>query len=164
MNKTAIAIMSAIAAALCFYIAGYDVGYKHGSATTPINDTIVVNDTIRITQPQVIDSTIIKYIKVPVPQPTETAVLLDTIIDSVYVELPIVQKHYADSTYEAWISGFEARLDSINVFRRETIMRSTETRKIAKKWGLGVQAGVGATKDKWSPYIGVGISYNLWTW
>ena len=37
--------------------------------------------------------------------------------DSAIVELPIIQRHYADSTYEAWISGpVDPRLDSIRVF------------------------------------------------
>ena len=39
------------------------------------------------------------------------------------------------------------------------VIQNTKTR-----WGLGVQAGVGAGKGGLSPYVGIGVSYNLLSW
>lgn len=33
-----------------------------------------------------------------------------------------------------------------------------------KRWGIGVTAGYGITKSSLSPYVGIGISYNLIQW
>ena len=87
------------------------------------------------------------------------------IIDSVYINLPISQIEYKDSLYQAWVSGFNARLDSINILNR-AITVTQKIRDPPKRWGLGVQAGIGyfGTDKKISPYIGIGISYNFFTW
>lgn len=36
------------------------------------------------------------------------------------------QRHYVDSTYEAWVSGVDAVLDSIRVFRRTNFVQVTK--------------------------------------
>lgn len=84
--------------------------------------------------------------------------------DSAIVELPIIQRHYADSTYEAWVSGpIDPRLDSLRVFAPTTILTRREW-KPPKRWNLGVTAGYGYTPHGFQPYIGIGISYSLISW
>ena len=51
---------------------------------------------------------------------------------------------------------WEPKLDSIQVFRRETVIRTK-----SRRWGIGVQAGYGIATDGLSPYIGLGLSYRL---
>lgn len=81
--------------------------------------------------------------------------------DSAIVDLPILQRHYADSTYEAWVSGpVDPRLDSVRVFARTTIVTRREW-KSPKRWHLGITAGFAVTPKGFQPYIGVGITYSI---
>lgn len=83
--------------------------------------------------------------------------------DSVAVEIPITQKHYRDSTYEAWVSGFAQNLDSIRVYpRTETI--TIKEYKPPNRWHVGISAGYAYTPRGFQPYIGIGISYSLFSW
>lgn len=83
--------------------------------------------------------------------------------DSVIVELPIIQRHYADSTYEAWVSGpVDPRLDSIRVFAPTTTITKREW-KPPKRWHIGVTAGYGYGAKGFQPYIGIGVTYSLFS-
>ena len=119
-----------------------------------ICDTI--RDTVTVREPLVRDSVFVRTVvrELPVVQ-TDTARIagVDYRRDTVSVEIPIEQKVYSDSLYDAWVSGYEARLDSIRI-KRETV---TVTKRVPKRWGVGVQAGVGLS----GAYIGVGITYNI---
>lgn len=131
----------------------YEARHNGGEAA---RDTVVLHDTIAIDRPvpYYITKVVTDSIKVPV-------VITDTLIqgrtDTLYVPVPREQAFYKDSTYEAWVSGFQPQLDSIHLFRDTKIV--TVTRK--SRWSLGVQAGVGYAKAGFSPYIGVGLSYNI---
>ena len=139
---------------------------KTEEATTTVVDTIPKF----IDQPIPRDSIVLRYktIKVPVYD-TISVFRSDTLlVDSVNVEIPITQKIYCDSTYQAWVSGYEPALDSIRIFQPITTITNTitntEIRYKAKRWGLGVQVGMGITPTKVEPYIGIGVSYNLFSW
>lgn len=80
--------------------------------------------------------------------------------DSVAVEIPIVQRHYRDSTYEAWVSGYDARLDSVRVFAPTTVITRREW-KPPKRWHVGVTAGYGYGPRGVQPYVGIGITYSI---
>lgn len=132
--------------------------------TIEVRDTII--DTITYPQPIPVDSIIIRYTTVKLP-------IKDTIYfkepdtarnDSIVVEIPITQKTYQDSIYQAWVSGYKANLDSIYVFPK-TIIITNRIHEIPKRWGLGVQVGIGCNwSHKIQPYIGIGVSYNILTW
>lgn len=100
--------------------------------------------------------------------PEETIVIDDSLIiisDSVGV-LPEQQKHYREDDYEAWVSGYKPRLDSIYVFpETRYITNEIQVKRKPTKWGIGIQAGYGVAlpngKPQMAPYIGIGISYNL---
>lgn len=84
--------------------------------------------------------------------------------DSAIVELPIIQRHYADSTYEAWISGpIDPQLDSLRVFAPTTIIAKREW-KPPKRWHIGPTIGYGFTPQGFQPYIGVSITYSIISW
>ena len=109
--------------------------------------------------------------KCPVPVvKTKKAVESLTADDTVEVLVPMEQKHYRDSLYDAWVSGYNPSLDSLHVYPVTKVITTTiTTREKTKRWGIGVQAGVGlqyGTIRKQmdvGPYVGVGISYNLLT-
>lgn len=83
--------------------------------------------------------------------------------DSVAIELPMVQRHYADSAFEAWVSGpIDPRLDSARVFSPTTIITKREW-KPPKRWHVGVTAGYGYGAKGFEPYIGVGITYSIFS-
>lgn len=156
-------------------IAGFAFAFKSCQSKQPTRkteETTTVVDTIPkfIDQPIPRDSIVLRYktIKVPIYD-TISVFRSDTLlVDSVNVEIPITQKIYRDSTYQAWVSGYEPALDSIKIFQPITTITNTitntEIRYKAKRWGLGVQVGMGITPTKVEPYIGIGVSYNLFSW
>lgn len=86
------------------------------------------------------------------------------------IELPKVQRVYSDdSTYRAWVSGYDPRLDSINVYRKtikETVTITIPTKKKRTFWqrfNIGIQAGYGLGLDdkKAHPYLGGGVGFSF---
>ena len=155
-----------------WFILGLALGFCIGAAVAKVAmrsesektiDTVTVVDTVRYAMPVAKDSTVIRY-------NTVTAYATDTLYEVVRIEridscsavvsIPITQKVYEDSLYRAWVRGYEARLDSIDVYSRTQTITIVEKSK-PKRWGLGVQAGVGANHKGFTPYVGIGISYNL---
>ncbi|MCM0206817.1 hypothetical protein J8L09_13210 [Bacteroides fragilis] len=122
-----------------------------------LRDTIVINriDTVRDTIPVPVYESVVDSFPFAVPVPG------DTVRDTVY--LPITQKIYKDSFYTAYVSGYRAKLDSIEVYSKTRTMFVRERAK-RKRFGLGVQAGYGFSGNKATPYVGVGVSCNLWEW
>lgn len=81
--------------------------------------------------------------------------------DSATFELPIIQRHYSDSTYEAWVSGpVDPQLDSLQVNVPTTIITEREW-KPPKRWHIGPTVGYGYTPQGFQPYIGVSITYSI---
>ena len=128
-----------------------------------VRDTVVVVDTVTERMPVCHIERIVDTIAVFVP-------VRDTIERTDTIYLPRTQRAYKGAEYSAWVSGYEPRLDSIEVFQKT--VRITETKTISvpsrKRWSIGVQAGYGAALNGrqviLSPYVGVGISYSLYSW
>ena len=126
------------------------------------HDTVWKDTTIYEPQPaETVQTGRVVYIRVPVPGPSDTI----TLHDSIEVPVPIVQKRYDDSLYTAWVSGFEPNLDSIQLYQPEIV--TTVTKTIVKPSPLitfGIQAGAGWGVFYRQPdlYIGVGGQINLW--
>lgn len=84
----------------------------------------------------------------------------DTVHDAVTVFVPISQSVYETELYKAWVSGYRAKLDSIEIYNKvQTIYVREQVKK--KRWGLGIQAGYGYPGG-W--YIGAGVSCNIFMW
>lgn len=134
--------------------------------------SVVVVDTLTYKRPVPVDSVVLRYETVKVRKvinDTVKTTITDTLVvdaDSIAVEIPITQRTYTDSTYSAWVSGYHPRLDSIQVYPRTEIHTITNTieMKDTKRWGIGIQGGVGVGKSGISPYIGIGIQYNIVKW
>lgn len=87
--------------------------------------------------------------------------------DTAWITVPRTQKRYEDSTYTAWVSGYEARLDSIHVYRRTVtrtvIVHDTALKGRTQNWlhehfGAGIVggAGYGLTTKRPDVFVGVG--------
>lgn len=112
----------------------------------------IVHDTLFYPKPVLWFVDVVRYDTIPIES---------LVHDTVNVVIPVESKEYRDSTYQAWVSGYKASLDSIKVF--PTIIYRTKiiTKKEKKRFGLGVQAGYGVPHGA---YIGVGVSYNILQW
>lgn len=134
-------------------------------------------DTIPYYKPVPKDSTVIRYITEVLPVVPDTGNnrgenIPDScknddifISDSVKVSIPITSKVYEDSTYRAYVSGYHANLDSIFIYPEHEVLTIIQKNK-RKRWGIGLHAGYGFGingRISHSPYIGIGISYNLIT-
>lgn len=87
----------------------------------------------------------------------------ENIPDSADVVIPITQKVYEDSTYTAYVSGYNPQLDSL-IFRMPREVITIKEYQKPKRWGVGIQAGYGMTitpSPQFAPYIGVGVYYKI---
>lgn len=122
-------------------------------------DTVVVRDTIRIPsvrlQTQVVAQEVVRYKYVPVVV-TDSFVERDTVIqvkDDVAV-IPISRKTYTDSsTYRAVVSGYDPRLEEMEIYRENTIV----TRWKQKHWHIGFGAAAGVSMVTRKPDITIGL-------
>lgn len=136
-------------------------------STTDTTTCIVISyDTIPYLMPVAKDSVVVKYVVKNIPiNRHDTTIncqqMARNIQDTATVTIPITQKRYEDSTYTAWVSGYEAQLDSIKVYR-QTQTQTITIREKSSRWAIGLTAGYGASMKGLSPYIGVGLTYKLW--
>lgn len=118
-----------------------------------------ITDTIRLVEPKEVVKRIVRNdtIKIHV---TDTILKIDTIY------LPREQRVYEDSLYRAVVSGYDPRLDSIEVYRPTITITKIATRKEWRKFSYGLQAGVGlvnpmASTPSFGWYMGFGIGYTF---
>lgn len=120
---------------------------------------IVRIDTVKVDTPV----PVYKYIKY-----NDTVTICHELRDTVkeLVFLPREYMVYKDSTYRAVVSGVQPRLDSIEVYQRNTVQTVTKTIRVPdrKRWGLGVQAGYGYDGKRLTPYVGIGVQYDILRW
>lgn len=163
--KRFIDIVIAIVVLAC----GLTIGYRFGDsgAIGVVADTIYIHDTMVVREPVVVGSKPIGVRSYRVKLLGRIGKQNDSIgkqngkqNDSVEVELPIEQKVYSDSLYKAWVSGFDARLDSIHIYQptRYITIKTTEQQS---QWSWGVQAGLGITPKGLQPYIGLGTTFRF---
>lgn len=127
-----------------------------------VHDTIVKTrvDSIFYEKPIYIKQTVFKRDTVQVWRPYEH--------DSVYIELPYISKEYRDSTYSAWVSGYQdVNLDSIRVYQKNIFTEINNTKYVTKYKNrpFGISIGLGGTyspvSNKIEPGIFLGITYTI---
>ena len=165
MNKT---MIIAVLAAFALVAFSYLVGYKRGKAAVPPpeieRDTCwLPGDPIEVPVPYEVTRWVRDTDWFPV---TEYVVDRDTI----YAALPREEVRYEDSTYTAIVSGIKPRLDYLAFYPEKQVITVTEKIQVPRnnRWGIGLQAGYGITyaggKLLPSPYIGVGVHYDIFSW
>ena len=125
-----------------------------------ITDTLVLTDTIIKFNPKPYKVTIIDTIYLP-QQPQQDTLKqpqIDTLIRQEVI--------YKDSTYMAVVGGIEPYLKSIEIYPKTIYVNNntTTTIKVRSRFGLGVQAGYGLSRNGLQPYIGFGVQYNFIQW
>lgn len=159
-------------------IIGYFFGRNSVSVGKPSvkieRDTVTLHDTIPDYMPAAKDSGLVRWmvLRVPVEKATPAEHVADVgnmiVRDTIEVEVPVTQKHYETENYQAWVSGYRPNLDSIEVYQREKIITETVTvtqKAKSKHWGIGFTGGYGYdfnTKTG-APFVGVGLSYNIFS-
>ena len=84
--------------------------------------------------------------------------------DTVWAVVPRTQKRYEDSTYTAWVSGYEPRLDSIEVYQKTvTITKRVEGRVKNRRFSMGLTGGFGYGVFTRKPdvWVGVGCTWRI---
>jgi len=122
-------------------------------------DTLVIRDTISVSTPVYVTRRVVDSVLVPV---RDTMMVRDTL----FVLLERQQVAWEDSLARVYASGIDPQVDSVIHFTQDLIItKEIPVIQVKKtRWGIGVQAGVGAGKDGLTPYLGVGVSYNLLSW
>ena len=126
-----------------------------------ITDTLVLTDTIVKMQPKPYKVTIIDTIYLP-QQPQKPQQPQQPQIDTLIRQ----EITYKDSTYTAVVGGIEPYLKSIEIYPKTIYVNNntTTTIKVRSRFGLGVQAGYGLSRNGLQPYIGIGVQYNFFQW
>lgn len=160
-----ILIVLGLLALLCSV--SYFVGRRDGRNKTTrdfneVVDTMVIYKTITQYEPILEERVVLQ--KVPV-------IVSDTmwIHDTMYVYLDREQVMWQDSLSKVYASGILPQIDSVQHFITERIVTRELTQVVKKpcRWGLGIHAGYGVSySEKFihTPYVGVGISYNILSW
>ena len=143
--------------ATCFL--GGRISAKKGGGCTIVErvDTLVIRDTITSYKPKYITKRVVDSVLVPVP---EYIVRNDTIIAVLERE----QVVWEDSLARIYASGINPQVDSVMHYRTEKVINHIIPVKVNPKWGVGLQGGVGVGKGGLTPYVGVGVQYNILTW
>lgn len=125
----------------------------HDTITLEERETLVIRDTIRISQP--VPSYIYR---------NRTDTVIKYLQDTTEV-IPFEKKIYQDSNYTAVISGYKPSLDSLSFSIPSKIITVEQTKHIyhKKPFSFGVQLGVGYGIINRKPdiYIGLGGQYNF---
>ena len=147
---------------------GFLIGQQHPqkSPVEPIKekvDTLLIFDTITLTKPVFVEKIQLDSVYMPV---TDTLWKHDTL----YVYLEREQIQWQDSLCRVYASGINPQVDSVTHFVQETIITREVSVpvKVKSRWGLGIQVGYGAGVNGkqvyLTPYVGMGISYNILSW
>lgn len=127
-------------------------------------------DTIEVEKPVPRDSLVIRYetrylpiAKPAKPSERDTLVVKDTTVihDSVYVAIPITQKHYQKEQYEAWVSGFEPKLDSLRIYAPTNVVKVPQVKNRWVETTVGLHGGVSYANGKPFSYIGIGVQIGV---
>lgn len=134
-------------------------------------DTLYIYDTIRIVEPIPVKEEVVRYVYVTLPKEDENIPISNELEsngelsnDSVEVVLPITQRVYEDSTYKAWVSGYEPRLDSIDVYSTSVYYPMYIQKKEKPKFviGAGLYGGFGTKGADYG--LGIMVVVPIWSW
>lgn len=126
-----------------------------------VTDTITVTDTLIV--PIERERFVVRFDTVKLQT-------VDTLVDSILVELPIEQVVYTDSiidscsktVYRAFISGYNAQMDSLYIHSQYYAQKPIKQPLSRWCWHVGLGLGYGVGLDlKPQPFAGVTLSYGL---
>ena len=138
---------------------GFWYGRRGGAGVVTV--TRVRVDTVRYASPPELVVLGRREVRRRLPMACDSAAVTDSAVsaDSAEVLVPYATKVYGDTAWRAYVSGYDARLDSL-VFVQRHVFRAGVPAK-QRRWSVGVQAGYGLTPAGCQPYIGIGVSLRL---
>lgn len=153
-------IISIALLAVTFFV-GFRIGRGDAPEVQYQTDTLRVRDTITIREAFFEEKITLQKVLVPV---TDTLIVRER--DTIFVEMQREQVVWRDSLSAVYASGVMPEVDSVKHFISERIVRETEVIEVKKRsrWSIGIQAGygIGLSGDvRMTPYVGIGVSYNL---
>lgn len=157
-------VMTILFVILIPFFIGILIGQKHPQKlpVEPIKvkaDTLVIRDTIMQYKPIFVDKIKVDSVLIPVK---------DTIVirDSVYIYMDREKITWRDSLCEVYASGIMPQVDSVRHFTEYKYVTIETAIPVKEKshWGIGVNAGYGVGQSGLTPYIGIGVSYNILSW
>lgn len=181
MNKDLKTWLMALLVFAALFLGGIAVGYyvvKQKTESTP--DITITTSVEKAKAPQPARTIPKGYASVPVtnvhhppggPILSENKILVfpskdekdstHTSKDTLHAYVPIHQKEYKDSNYTAYVSGYNAKLDSIEI--RTKVVTITQTKTKFRTWNIGITGGYGYgfQSKRLEPFIGVGLTLNL---
>jgi len=152
--------MGIVVAILIGFLVGHRCGRNdQGEHPKPKVDTLFIRDTFKVTEPKFITRRVVDSIPYPVG---DTIRMRDTL----FVILERQQVTWEDSLARVYASGVNPHVDSVIHFTQEMVItKEIPVIQVKKtRWGIGVQAGAGGGKNGLTPYVGVGVSYNILSW
>lgn len=160
-------LLCSIVAFLGIMLCSFLIGYGCGRNSPTINevekvDTLFIYDTITQYEPIFEERVVLEKVFVPV---TDTLWKHDTL----YVYMEREQVIWQDTLARVYASGIMPQIDSVQHFVSERVV-TRELTKVVKKpcrWGISIQVGYGVQfgeQIRTAPYIGGGISYNIFSW
>ena len=160
MNKTFVFLIGLLCGILiCFYFTGLKPKDKE---YITLIDTIYSEriDTLFYEKPVLTYKKIIKHDTIKF-----TNEVVKQVNDTVFLDLPITQKVYSDSSFIAYVSGYNPSLDSINIFQKDKtiLINQNIINNKKKRFSIGPMVGIGYdfSNNKISPTVGLSIQYNL---
>ena len=130
-----------LAGMLTGWIAGSSHKHRGGEIPPPVT-LHVITDTLTITKPE------------PTSVRRSAEVIRVEVHDTVLL-LQREEKIYTDSSsYRAVVSGYDVRLDTLSLLRRE--VHHLQPRR---HWGIGISTGITATPKGLYPGITLGLTY-----
>ncbi|MCI9607518.1 MAG: hypothetical protein HFJ94_05025 [Muribaculaceae bacterium] len=158
-----------VLAACAMFALGYFAGAKKRSTEicevqVVKVDTVMMRDTVIITEPVLKSGYRAGRTAVTVAR-AELKIDSAECGDSVDIELPRVVRRYSGDEYDAYVSGISPRLDSLVIYKEWPEVSRTVIQPPGRhsRWSVGVGAGVSATPCGIRPYIGIGVSYRLFS-
>lgn len=180
-------IMSCVCAIIVFLlgvVCGWLVWHHRnpeGADVEVMSSTVsIMHDTVRDTVRDTV--TVARPVMVAERRPTSRSSAADASVavdstslprpaDSVTGVPPYVQREYADSSYRAWVSGYGAQLDSVQVYPRTVTVTERVVEQITihpdsgrgrkRRWHLGPTVSYGYTPGGWQVSVGIGLTWDL---
>lgn len=165
----------------------YGLKTRDDCSSEVVRDTVykVIHDTVKVSEPVAVDERVVGEMVVPVSsnektkgderaERTERAKGCEDLTEDREedseedfnedsVVLPITQRVYSDSNYVAYVSGYNAKLDSILFYEsRKEILFSERIVPKQKKWSVGLSVGYGVGKGGVGPIVGVSVQRKIW--
>lgn len=168
MSETCRNILLSVVEVAIIVVIAFSAGQRHALDRLILPqkervDTLFIRDTILSEIPVYVTRTKTDSIPYPVP-------VTDTLWKTDTIWLQREQVMWQDSLSKVYASGVSVEIDSVLHFVPTQVI--TKERdvivKVKPKWSIGIHAGYGAFANNGqiatSPYIGVGVSYNLISW